>query len=366
LPDQRSRRHVLRSAAVLSGVAAVTPILGSSSTAAENAAEKDTQLALPSTGTHVILLGTSGGPVPMKGRSGIASALLVNGRIYLVDLGPGAFRQFDNAGLSLDNLQAIFITHLHSDHIVDLYTTFWLRFGGFNGMTHAVDVYGPGPAGALPGDADAPTLSPGNPTPGLSDYFDLSMQATAYDLNIRLRDEASVDIRDRVRTHEIELPDVGASPTGDTAPPMEPFPIMSDDRVTVSAILVQHAPVYPSFAFRFDTADGSVVFSGDTGITQNMVTLAQGANLLVHEAIDLEAIKKFGNPTEDELAHHATAHSDVTKLGELAEQAGVRKLVLSHLVPGTTAWPDATWLAKASKGFSGTVIVGRDQYRVTV
>jgi ribonuclease BN (tRNA processing enzyme) len=319
------------------------------------------------TGTELILLGTGAGPVPMAGRTGICSALVVDGHVYLVDVGHGAFDQLEKAGLTPSNLDSIFITHLHSDHLADLYTLLWLRFGGYNSMTHPVHVFGPGQAGGLPAsDREVGTINRQNPTPGLADFLASSMQATAYDLNLRMRDEAWPDLRELIRAQEIEVPDVGASATGDMAPEMEPFEVMSDERVRVTAILVQHPPVFPSFAYRFDTPHGSVVFSGDTTITQNMVTLARGADILVHEAIDLTAVEQFGNLSEEQLQHHRNSHSDVTKLGPLAQRAGVGTLVLSHLAPSTIAWSDAIWLAKAQQGFLGPVIVGNDLMRIPV
>lgn len=355
------RRRFLRTAA---GVAAAVPVIGGVSAAAATTSgdEPDAQL-VRGEGTELILLGTAAGPVPMKGRVGISSALVVDGHIYLVDLGHGAFDQFEKGGLDVGSLDGIFVTHLHSDHLADLYNMPWLRFGGVDSMTHTVDIYGPGPAGALPAASsgeEVPTVNPENPTPGLSDFFATSMAATAYDLNLRMRDEGWPDIRTLVRTHDIQVPDVGADPITDVAPPMEPFLVMSDDRVSVSAILVQHPPVFPSFAFRFDTEHGSVVFSGDTTITENIVTIAQGADVLVHEAIDLEIVERYGDLTPEQLQHHRNSHSDVTQLGAHAQRAEVNTLVLSHLAPGTTQVPDESWHLKASKGFRGSVVVGHD------
>lgn len=169
-----------------------------------------------------------------------------------------------------------------------------------------------------------------------------------------------------MRAHDIEVPGVGADPLTNVAPPMEPFPVMSDDRVSVTAILVQHPPVFPSFAFRFDTEHGSVVFSGDTTITENVVTLARGADVLVHEAIDLDVVERYGNLTEEQLQHHRAGHADVRALGAHAQRAGVPRLVLSHLAPGTVALPDESWRLKASRGFDGEVVVGTDLMRLDV
>lgn len=352
------RRALLRSAAALSGAAAVGA-----------AAPAQAAPARFRRGTaEIVLLGTGAGPVPMQGRTGISSALVVDGRAYLVDLGHGAFDQFQKAGLGMDRLDGVFVTHLHSDHLADLYTLFWLRFGGINAMTHPVQVYGPGRAGALPepypADRQVPTLHPDNPTPGLTDFVERQIAATAYDLNLRMRDEAWPDIRTLVRPHDIKIPNVGASPKGPMAPPMKPFRVMKDSQVSVSAILVDHPPVFPSFAFRFDTAYGSVVFSGDTTLTDNIVTLARGADVLVHEAIDLGVVRAAGNLSPAQVQHLEGSHSDVTKLGALAQRAGVKKLVLTHLAPADTRLPDLVWKLNASKGFTGEVIVGRDQTRV--
>lgn len=367
-PPSAARRRVLKSAASLTGVAAASLVGAAAAPAARATAAPEVRAPF-GRGTQLVLLGTAAGPVPMTGRTGIASALVVDGRIHVVDLGHGAVDQFDRAGLSMANLDAIYITHLHSDHIADLYTMPFLRFGGPKRMTHPVDVYGPGRAGALPPpnppSRQVPTIHPENPTPGLTDLIELQIAATAYDLNLRMRDEAWPDIRTMVRPHDIAVPNVGAGPTGHLAPPMRPFTVTENDQVKVTAILVDHPPVFPAFAFRFDTAHGSVVFSGDTTVTPNMVTLARGADILVHEAIDLQVVKLARDLTPQQFEHLKNSHTDVTKLGRLAQEAGVKTLVLSHLAPGDKRLiPDAVWKHKASRNFTGRVIVGNDLQRI--
>lgn len=316
-----------------------------------------------------MLLGTAAGPVPMAGRTGIASALVVDGRVYLIDLGHGAFDQIEKAGLKIDQLAGIYVTHLHSDHIADLYSLLWLRFGGVNPFTRPVDIYGPGRAGALPDPYPpgrvVPTVNPENPTPGFTDFIDSMIAGSAYDINVRMRGEAWPDIREMFTPHDIPLPDVGAGPRGEMAPAMEPFTVMEDDHVRVSAILVQHPPVFPSYAFRFDTRHGSVVFSGDTTVCQHTVTLARGADILVHEAIDMQVVEMAGL-TPEQLEHHRISHTDATLVGSIAQEAGVKTLVLSHLAPGTVLLPDASWFAKAGRGYDGRVIVGHDLMTIPV
>jgi ribonuclease BN (tRNA processing enzyme) len=360
------RRGVVRGGLAATGAL----VAGAALPPSASASGATSAAGVPATGTQLVLLGTAAGPIPFKGRTGISSALVVDGATYVIDLGHGSFDQFRAAGLSPASLRSVFVTHLHSDHLADLYTMMWLRFGGIEPLARPIDIYGPGPAGALPppfpGTSPA-TVQPENPTPGLSDFVSNSIKATAYDINIRMRDQGWPDIRDLMRVHELDIPDVGASPLGELAPPMEPFVVMEDDRVKVTAILVKHPPVFPSFAYRFDTAHGSVVFSGDTTICDNTVTLAQGAKVLVHEAMDVQAITQFGGDiSEADLQHLLESHSDVTKLGALAQRAKVKTLVLNHLAPGTTQWPDLVWKFKAQRGFTGRVIVGHDQRVFTV
>jgi ribonuclease BN (tRNA processing enzyme) len=299
----------------------------------------------------------------MTGRTGIASALTVGDRTYLIDLGHGAFQRIHEAGIDPASVRNVFITHLHSDHIADLYQLLWLRFGGVGRLVAPIQVFGPGSAGGLPparGGRSVPTIGGDNETPGTVDFIEKSMEATAYDLNIRMRDEAWPDIRSVVTAHDIALPDVGANPIDRLFPDMEPFTVFEDDRVRVTVTLVKHPPVFPSFAFRFDTDEGAVVFSGDTSESTNLIRLATGADYLVHEVIALDWIKTLNVP-QSLLEHLAEAHTDIDKVGSIAEEAGARNLVLSHLVPGeVNAVTDGQWRRRAQRGYRGKVHVGRD------
>jgi ribonuclease BN (tRNA processing enzyme) len=351
----RSRNAISRRAALLGGVAtaALSPF-GAGAQATPAAGDYRTTLRL---------IGTGGGPIPTGGkRVGICSAIVVEDRAYIIDLGQSCLNNIVRSGIKLPWIQAVFITHLHSDHIAELYNLVWLNLDPTYGITHPIDVWGPGRAGGLPAAPSATpvsTVDPVHPTPGLSDYFALSIAATAYDANLRIRDEGWHDVQDMVRTHEIALPDVGASATGDIAPPMDPFPVMENDDVKVTGILVRHTPVFPSFAFRFDTADGSVAFSGDTTVDPNFVTLAKGAEIVVHEVIDLDWVASLSSsPTQ--LDHLRQSHTDVDEVGAIAEATGARTLVLTHLVPDGDEVSDETWRSKAQQGFSGEVIVGTD------
>jgi ribonuclease BN (tRNA processing enzyme) len=317
--------------------------------------------------TRLTLLGTSGGPPPDYVRTGISSVLTVQGKNYVVDAGRSSVTQYLNAGLLFSALKGIFITHLHADHVADYYNYFLLGGNVTNdendNLAGPVTVHGPGPAGALPPPVKPPvsTVSPHDPTPGITDLTAKLTEGYAYSHNIFIRETAIRDVRTLTDVHDIAIPaGVGASPLGNTAPPMKPFKVMEDDRVRVSAILVPHGPVFPSFAFRFDTDAGSVVFSGDTRASDNIVRLARDADILVHEVLDLQFYQSLGVPPPL-LEHFKRAHTLTTEVGRIAQRAGVDSLVLAHLVPSNPAlFSDAQYLRKCRVGFDGRVIVGND------
>lgn len=320
----------------------------------------------PGTGSRLVLLGTLGGPPPEPSAAGIATALVVGDRVYVIDCGRGAVSQYVRAGLRLADLSGLFVTHLHADHVCGYHDFFLL--GGFgpndagDAIRKPVPVHGPGPAGQLPpGPPGTPVICPDAPTPGLAALSRRQVEAFAYQTNLFMRYSGIPDPRELMAVREIEVPEVGASALGETAPDMDPFPVADDGLVRVTATLVPHGPVFPSFAYRFDTPDGSVVFSGDTTVSGNVERLARGADILVHEAIDLDAQKALGTPARL-LARLAESHTSVDELGPLAERAGVSTLVLSHLMP--TGVPASRWRRRARRGFSGTVVAGEDLAQV--
>ncbi len=335
---------------------------------------------LPASGyrTSLVLLGTAAGRTSYNGTSlaGISSALVVDGDVYLVDFGAGWLRRYFQAGLGkmpgkpgLSSLRAAFITHLHADHVVD-YPSLFL-FGTTDGLAarkNPVRVFGPGPRGSLvpvvgANRTNVPVIHPENPTPGTVAMTESIYAAFANDINDNIRDSQKPDPHTLVAVEDIKVPDgVVVNADRDPAPDMQPFPVYQDERVKVTAILVSHAPVYPSFAFRFDTADGSVVFSGDTSPSPNLIRLAKGADILVHEVIDTKWIDEFlpkpRNAAQEAKARHLLeAHTAVEAVGAVAQASGVKTLVLSHLAPADST--DSRW-RRAQEGYSGRVVVGTE------
>lgn len=321
---------------------------------------------------YVVTLGTAGGPrwwSDHQGhpRSGIATAVVVNRTWYLVDCGQGAGRQAAAAGLRMADLGGVFITHMHSDHTVDLPSL--LLFGAFelkNAATGPIPVIGPGDRGKLPPLSPRATavpapIAPERPTPGVDGLVHGLLAAYATDCNDRIFDSLAKSPAEQFEPREIELPaDIGFDPDTDVAPEMEPIEVFRDENVAVSAILVSHHPTAPAFAFRFDTRAGSVVISGDTAPCANMVRLARGADLLLHEAINLDILQAQYTDAEMMQAtmdHHRRAHTTAAEAGSIAAAAGVGHLALHHLVPSYS--PPEAW-DEARTTFDGRLSIPED------
>ncbi|MDQ2917429.1 MAG: MBL fold metallo-hydrolase [Pseudomonadota bacterium] len=275
------------------------------------------------TGTKLVLLGTGGGPMPKVTRSAPAQAVVVDGVTYIVDCGNGVARQMACARLGFRTLRAVFVTHHHSDHNADYGNLFLLLWAG--GLDAPVDAFGP---------------------PPLCTMTEQFLALNAYDIGTRIADEGRPPLAPLIRAHDIAAP-------GE---------VYRDERVRVTCALVEHPPVVPAFAFRFETADRSIVFSGDTAPCDSLIELARGADVLVHEVLhepSLDAIcAKLGNATRLR-RHLLDSHTTQDQVGVVAREAGVKCLVLSHFVPADSV-ADATWREAAARHFGGRIILGRD------
>ena len=382
-------------------------------------------IARPGAGTYrtrLVLLGTTGGVSywPETNRASSSSALVVNDIFYIIDLGQGSTARLseafnsgtfvqspggrieDGSSTFLENATALFFTHLHQDHTAD-YPNFLLIGPGAGLGTHTdpvtnkttyvpLKVIGPCSRGRLEADktnftekggqviyTDSANASSITPTPGTRQMTNLTWQAFAQTINDVTLDDGYPDFRSLIQVREIggaepgdiPMPVSVPDPNNGTCPAMEPFEIYRDDQVRVSAVLVDHHQVYPAFAYRFDTPDGSVVFSGDTGpnTSGNLQRLANGADVLVHEVIDRAWIDlKFGTPIPgsqmDALkTHMLESHTANDEVGSVAASCNVDTLVLNHLVPGNT--PPAHLLV-AKQNFTGEVVIGRDLMQIGI
>ncbi|RUX33239.1 MBL fold metallo-hydrolase [Mesorhizobium sp. M2A.F.Ca.ET.042.01.1.1] len=274
---------------------------------------------------RLVLLGSKGGPALRPGGPWPSSSLLQIGeRTNVVDCGLGVTRGLVDAGISLKALDLIFITHLHSDHILELgplIHTAWTA-----GLATPVTVYGP---------------------LGTQDYWRHFYQAMAFDIGIRIVDEGRPDIRELVSIKEF----------GEGA-------ILEEEGLTVAALRVDHPPVTDCFALRFGHGGRSVVFSADTAFFPPLAEFARGADILVHEAMLEEGVERLVARTGNgaRLREHLFAsHSLAEDAGRIASNAGVRRLVLNHLIPADDpAISEADWVAAVRKSWAGDLTIARD------
>lgn len=276
--------------------------------------------------TRLVLLGTGGGPrVTAKGRAKPATLIVVKEVPYVVDCGDGVALQLVRAGVALDKLRHIFITHHHSDHNLDYGNLIY--DGWAAGLKTPVDAYGPPPLKAM---------------------TEAYWQLNRFDIETRIADEGRVDLRKLVTAHEFAA-------SG---------PVMQNADVKVTAARVRHPPIQHAYAYRFDAADRSIVISGDTAYSPELIALAKGADVLVCEAMHLAGLDNLLKkvPNAASLREHLIASHIVTEdVGRLAAQAGVKTLVLSHLVPGDDpSITDAMWEEGVRKHYGGQILVGRD------
>lgn len=268
------------------------------------------------------LLGTAGGPTPKLTRSAPAQAIEVGGRLYVIDAGNGVANQIRRAGLDLDAITFIGITHHHSDHNADLGTLMHLAW--CDNLASPVDVRGPKP---------------------IADMIDAFFRFAETDITTRMVDEGRPSLRELVRLKELS----------------EPGLVFEDDLVRITAARVNHPPM-DAWAYRIDTDDRSFVISGDTAPSDELIELAKGADVLVHEAIHLPSIEAtIARSNGSRLRQHLiNSHTSVDDLGRIATAAEVGTLVVSHLVPADADLDEDDWIGPARRAFAGEVHLAHD------
>ncbi len=280
----------------------------------------------------VALLGTKGGPMIRPGSAMPTSSLVsLADRTVVVDAGLGVARGIVDQGLSLKGLALIFVTHLHSDHYLELgplLHTAWCA-----GLKTGVEVWGP---------------------PGLGDYWQAFQHSMAFDIETRIADEGRPDLAALVTVREVT---VGVP--------------MVFGALRVEAIRTRHPPLVECYAFRFAAGGKRVVFSGDTAMLPELAEFARGADLLVHEAM-LEAalpalMARIGNGDDRLMQHWLRAHTTAADAARTAAAAGVAALALHHLIPADDpAYGEEHWQAEVAPLYDGRLIVGHDGLRIAL
>jgi ribonuclease Z len=268
----------------------------------------------------VLLLGT-GYPRPDPQRAGPSTVVIAGDAWFVVDAGRGTTMRIAATDLGYANLRGVLLTHLHSDHtagLPDLFNTSW-QFGR---KTVPLELYGPR---------------------GTKKLANAMLQFFAEDIHWR---------RDVLEKH----PAAGA--TIRTHIVREGI-VYDDGKVKITAFAVDHRPVVNAFGYRFESGGQTVVISGDTRPTENLVKYAKNADILVLEAYLPEHFLRVDTP--EVAARLMSYHTSAEEAGEIAARAGVKKLVLTHLIPGNA---DETFRERAGKAFQGEVVVGRDLLKI--
>jgi ribonuclease Z len=267
---------------------------------------------------RVTLLGT-GAPTPVMERFGPSTLIEAGGEALLFDAGRGALQRLFQLQPQIKEVRSIFLTHLHSDHIVglpDLWLTGWL-----NGRPKAsLRVWGP------------------RGTKEMMSHLDKAFQ---FDIRIRLYDDQPPPQGVVVLTEEIAE---GV--------------VYENNGIRVTAFEVDHAPIEPAFGYRIDFAGRSVVISGDTRFSEHLISRAQGADVTVHEVIvaDLMRARSSNKPEliERVIAHHTTAE----QAGEAFARIHPRLAVFTHIIPVTATAKEI--IPATRKTYTGPLEVGED------
>jgi ribonuclease BN (tRNA processing enzyme) len=274
--------------------------------------------------TRIVFLGTKGGPRVGVGPSNPANLVMVNDTPFVIDCGMGVSHQLVTAGVPLESVKYIFISHHHSDHNLEYGNLVYNAWAA--GLSTPVHSFGP---------------------KGIEAMTETYWQLNKFDVDTRIEDEGRPDPRKLLIAKDITEDGV----------------VLQTPDVKVTAFRTPHPPIVDNFAYKFETPDGTIVFSSDTAYNPKLAEFAKGADVLVHEAIYLPWVDRLvarvknGATLKKHLLESHTAAEDV---GRIADAAQVKVLVMSHLVPGELDVTDEQWSGEASKHFKGRLIVARD------
>jgi ribonuclease Z len=299
---------------------------------------------------RVVLCGT-GNPLADRDRADACTAIFAGGNIYLVDVGPGAWKNLALWHIPAPRVTAVMLTHFHSDHIGDLGEINMQTWA--QGRDHPLRVYGP---------------------PGVEQVVGGFEQAYALDEGYRIAHHGtalmpSANWRMKPLTVRIDTPP-GASPCAGGA-----ATVLEENGIKVTAFTVDHSPVAPAYGYRFDYKGRSVVISGDTVKCANLVAAATGADVLIHEAqaahlvkLIQDAAERIGNARIAKIMSDIRRyHTTPVEAAYEANQAGVAMLVLSHIGPPTTnAFARTAFMRGVAEIRPHGVVVGYDGMMLTL
>ncbi len=304
--------------------------------AVESRVGRDVTAGLPD-GLHLALCGT-GSPLPNPGRAGPCTVVIAGRQMFVVDAGEGAGRNIALMGLPPGRIEGVFLTHFHSDHIDGLGPLMLLRWTGSAAAT-PLPIHGP---------------------PGVEQVVAGFNVAYALDNGYRTAHHGP-----RI----VPPSGVGGVALPFAVPETGSVVVLDSGGVRVTAFGVNHRPVQPAVGYRFDYKGRSIVLSGDTAVSPTLVAAAKGADVMLHEALQPKLVAMMtarlaatGNAntaqiTRDIIDYHSTPE----QAADDAKAAGVRQLVLNHLVPPLpSAFVYPAFVGDAARHFAGPITVGED------
>ncbi|MEM7093604.1 MAG: MBL fold metallo-hydrolase [Actinomycetota bacterium] len=271
----------------------------------------------------IVLTGT-GSPIPDANRAGPSTLIKAGDTHILVDAGRGVVMRLSGAGSAPPFLAAVFITHLHSDHVCglnDVITTHWVLSQG----NAELKIYGP---------------------PGTAEFVERQMHALELDIGYRMEHHDVLTNGPQVAVTELD--------PGDNVD-------INDVQVRAEATI--HAPVKPTLGFRFEHEGSTAALVGDTIPCDGVDALAVEADAYVQTVIRKDVIALVPNPMAQDILDY---HSSVVEAAQTAARVGAKRLVLTHMVPAPTAEQYPEWIARAGEHYDGEVIIGDDLTAVTV
>ncbi|QRY45010.1 ribonuclease Z [Mycolicibacterium boenickei] len=274
---------------------------------------------------EVTLLGT-GSPIPDPERAGPATLVRAGDQMFLIDCGRGVLQRLAAVGSAANQLSALLLTHLHSDHIADLGDVIITRW--VSTLT--------------PEAAPLPIIGP----PGTAEVVDATLRAFGHDIGYRTAHHADLTGPPRVEVHEYT----------DAV-------VWDHGGVQIRVAPTDHRPVTPTIAFRIEHGGASVVAAGDTVPCPSLDALAAGAGALVHTVIRKDLIELLPQQRIRDICDY---HSSVQEAAATATRAGVGILILTHYVPGIAAGSEDDWRALAASVFDRQIELGDDLHRVEV
>ena len=281
--------------------------------------------------TRLVLLGTKGGPRIGLNASNPANLVVVNDVPFVVDCGAGVSHQLIAAGVPIPQVKYIFITHHHSDHNLEYGNLFYNAWAA--GLSTPIYSYGPA---------------------GLEQMTRTYWELNKFDVETRIADEGRPDPRKLLIAKDIDADG----------------PVLQTADVKVTAFRTPHPPITDNFAYKFETPDGTIVFSSDTNYNPKLAEFAKGADVLVHECMYLPAVDQLVLKTRNGATlkkHLLESHTTTEDVGRIAAAANVKVLVLNHFVPGD--FPDMTdddWARDVKTNYSGRIIVGKDLMEIAL